>query len=115
MSLVFALAASAQELHSVSSRVEVHQWSHVGMCSSVSGLGTEVFTSGSAQFEIQGGRKELDVDEFLLMRILEVAQIREAKIEMQCEMGACITATDFFLFEAGRTIIFLLDLLHPSL
>lgn len=43
--------------------------------------------------------------------------MREAKIEMQCEMEAYITATDFnfFLFEAERTIIFLLDLIHPSL
>lgn len=83
ISLVFALAASAQELHSVSNREEVHQWSYMGMCSSVSRLGPEVFTSGSTQFEIQAGSKEPEIDEFLLVKILEVAQMREAKIEMQ--------------------------------
>lgn len=89
----------------------------MGMCSSVSRLGIEICTSGSAQFEIQAGRKEAETDEFLVTKILEVAQMREAKIEMQCEMGAYITATDFyiFLFEEERTIIFLLDLIHPSL
>lgn len=97
-SLGFALAASAQELHWVSNRVEVHQWSHMGMCSSVSRLGTEVFASGSAQFEIQGGREEPEIDKFLLTKILEVAQMREAKIETQCEMGAYMTATDFNFF-----------------
>lgn len=43
---------------------------------------------------------------------------REAKIEMQCAMGAYIAATDvnyFFFFEAGRIIIFPLDLIHLSL
>lgn len=115
MSLVFALSTSAQELQSVSnSRMEVHQCSR---CSSVSRLGIEVFTSDSAQFENQGGRKEPEIDKFFLTKILEVAQMREAKIEMQCEMGAYITATDFnfFLFEAERSIIFLLDLIHLSL
>lgn len=73
MSLVFALGASPRELPSVEQQVEVQQRSHVGTRSLVSGLGTEVSASGSAQFEIQGGRKETEMDLVLLMRILKVA------------------------------------------
>lgn len=67
MSLVFALAASAQELP------QVQQQSPTGMCFLVPGLCTEVPASGSAQFEIQKGKKERETDLFLLMRILKVA------------------------------------------
>lgn len=56
-----------------SSRAELQQRRHMGTCSSVSGLCTEGFTSGFAQFVIQGGRKQPELDVFLLMRILKVA------------------------------------------